>query len=163
MLERHVLPTRRACWLQRYAATTDEAPHNYPATHFGRYPPPSTIQSRRRKRRGLELAPDPMGSKIPHCRKLRLARGAGRSNLPQRRLQEQPLEELKNDNFPADDASRKSSVEARCGLVVASRDLFHWDLKDHACLVILNCQLQVAATPVPRTAIPGGRTQCSSI
>lgn len=29
--------------LQRYAATTDEAPHNYPATHFGRYPPPSTI------------------------------------------------------------------------------------------------------------------------
>jgi hypothetical protein len=26
------------CWLQRYAATSDEALHNYPATHFGRNP-----------------------------------------------------------------------------------------------------------------------------
>jgi hypothetical protein len=27
--------------LQRYAAASDEAPHNYPATHFGRNPPQS--------------------------------------------------------------------------------------------------------------------------
>src|ERR1035437_4761009 len=26
------------CWLQRYAATSDEALHSYPATHFGRKP-----------------------------------------------------------------------------------------------------------------------------
>jgi hypothetical protein len=29
-----------SCWLQRYAATSDEALHNYPDTHFGRNPPP---------------------------------------------------------------------------------------------------------------------------
>jgi hypothetical protein len=43
--------------------TLTDAPelHNYPATHFGRNPPPSTIQSRHWKRRGLEPVPDPRG------------------------------------------------------------------------------------------------------
>lgn len=47
----------------------------YAATHFGRNRPPSTIQSGHWKRRGLEPVPDPGGSKIPHCRELRLSRG----------------------------------------------------------------------------------------
>ena len=50
------------CWMRRYAATSDEALHNYPATHLGRNPPPSTIQSRDWKRRGLEPVPDPRGN-----------------------------------------------------------------------------------------------------
>jgi len=60
--------------LQRYASTSDEALHNYPATHFGRNPPHSPIQSLHWKRGGLEPVPNPRGSKIPHCRKLRLIR-----------------------------------------------------------------------------------------
>ena len=69
----HYTKSDGSCWLQRYAATSDEALHNYPATHFGRNPPASTIQFRHWKRRGVEPVPDPRGSKIPHCRKLRLS------------------------------------------------------------------------------------------
>jgi hypothetical protein len=57
---RHYTKSDGSCWLQRYAANSDEVLHNYPATHFGRTPPPSKIQSRHWKRRGLEpvlLAP----------------------------------------------------------------------------------------------------------
>ena len=36
-------PNKGTCWLQRYAATSDEALHSYPATRFGRNPSPVSV------------------------------------------------------------------------------------------------------------------------
>jgi hypothetical protein len=81
----HYTKSDGSCWLQRYAATRDEALHNYPATHFGRNPPPSTIQSCHWKRRGLEPVPDPKGQQDTSLSETS-PQQAGRSNLPKTRV-----------------------------------------------------------------------------
>jgi hypothetical protein len=57
---------------------------NYPATHFGRNPPPSTIQSCHWKRRGLEPVPDPKGQQDSSLSETS-PQQAGRSKLAEKR------------------------------------------------------------------------------